>query len=309
MSVPTYLIAGATGFIGRRLTPALLAEGARVRALVRDADRGRALLGPSVGLHRADLLRDPDLDAAMEGVDCAYFLVHMLGAGPRYVVEERVAAEAFATAARTAGVGRVVYLGGLGADRGGSPHLDSRHASAEALREHGPPLTYIRAAMIVGNGSASYELLRAIATSFPVLPEPEWLRRRTQPIGIRDVIAYLREAPRIAEASGREVQIGGPDALEHLDVIATWCREAGRRPPRRLPMPGTIASPDLVAAAAAAVSPENPELAAELSLGLAGDTVVTDPSGAAPFPIRPESLTVAIQRALAEEEREAGRRG
>ena len=303
---PLYLVACATGVIGRRLVAALLDDGARVRALVRDASRGRAILGSGAELVEGDLSGEIDLSAAMEGVDVAYFLVHMIGDGPGYGDRERAAAARFARAASAAGVGRMVYLGGLGADSGASPHLDSRHATAEVLRELGPPLTYFRAAMVIGPGSESYELLRSIAGKLPALPEPDWLRSRTQPIGIRDVVAYLREAPNVEASAGRDVQIGGPDVLRHLDVIAAFSRENGRSPALRVPLPGGIASPGVVAAGAAAVTSGTRAVAGELALGLGGDTSVSDPSGAALFPVKPEPLNVAIQRALAEEERADG---
>ncbi|MFN8150840.1 MAG: NAD(P)H-binding protein [Solirubrobacterales bacterium] len=302
---PVYLIAGATGVIGSRLARALVADGAEVRALVRDPERGRAILGPEVELFTADLLADPDLGPAMDGVDLAYFLVHMMGGGGAYAEEERAAAEAFAAAASEAGVGRIVYLGGLGADEGGSPHLDSRHHTAEALRRLGPPLTYFRAAMIISPGSESYELLRSIATRLPALPRTGWLTARTQPIGIRDVVAYLRAAPLVPASAGREIQIGGADVLPHLEVIARFARETGHSPPRLVPLPDGVASPGMVAAGAAGVTSGNAEVAHELALGLSGDTKVEDPSGAALFDVRPEPLNVAIQRALAEEERAA----
>ncbi|MEO7197194.1 MAG: hypothetical protein ABIZ50_01840, partial [Solirubrobacterales bacterium] len=148
-----------------------------------------------------------------------------------------------------------------------------------------------------------YELLRSIAGRLPALPQTDWLTSSTQPIGIRDVVAYLREAPRVAESAGREIQIGGPDVMPHLDVIAQFSRETGRRPPLRISLPGAVASPGVVAAGAASVTSGTPGVAAELALGLQGDTTVTDPSGAKLFAIDPEPLNVAIQRALAEEER------
>lgn len=303
---PVYLIAGATGVIGRRLTRALLADGAEVRAIVRNRARARELLGPDVELFVADLTEDPDLGPAMAGVELAYFLVHMLAADGSFAEAECAAAAAFATASTAAGVGRIVYLGGLGVDRGGSPHLDSRHRTAELLRELGPPLTYFRAAMIVGPGSESYELLRSIAERLPLLPRTDRLRSRTQPIGIRDVVAYLRAAPRLPASAGREIEIGGPDVLPHIEVIARFARETGRRPARLLPLPDGIASPGMVAAGAASVTAGNPRVAHELALGLGGDTKVEDPSGAALFDVRPEPLNVAIQRALEEEERVGG---
>ena len=300
---PTYLIAGATGVIGRKLARALRADGAAVRALVRDPVRGREILGPEVELVVADLSTEDDLSEAMSGVELAYFLVHMMGSGNGYADAESAAAERFALAASRAAVGRVVYLGGLGADHGASPHLDSRHHTAEILRELGPPLTYFRAAMIVGSGSESYELLRSIAGRLPVLPRTDWLCSVTQPIGIRDVIAYLRAAPLVAASAGREIQIGGPDVLPHLEVITRFSRETGRRPAVLVPLPAGVASPGVVAAGAAGVTDGTPEVASELALGLRGDTNVKDPTGAELFDVRPEPLNVAIQRALAEEER------
>lgn len=301
---PTYLIAGATGVIGRRLTRALLEDGANVRALVRDEARAREILGPDVELFIGDLMDEPDLGPAMEGVELAYFLVHMMGTDSFYAESERTAAETFAAAASEAGIERIVYLGGLGADDA-SPHLDSRHRTAEALSDLGPPLTYFRAAMIVGPGSESYELLSAIASKLPALPRTGWLTSRTQPIGLRDVISYLRAAPTVAASVGREIQIGGANVLPHLDVIAQFSRETGHRPAPQVPMPEGIASPGLVAAGAASVTSGNPLIAHELALGLIGDTKVEDPSGAALFDVNPEPLNVAIQRALAEEERAA----
>jgi uncharacterized protein YbjT (DUF2867 family) len=303
---PTYLVAGATGAIGRRLVRALLADGVAVRAVVRDPVRALSILGPDVELHEADLAADPDLTAPMAGVDVAYFLVHMLGGGPGFAAREEAAAACFAAAAADAGVARLIYLGGLGPDVGGSPHLDSRHRTAEALRRLGPPLTYFRAAMIIAPRSASYELLRSIAGKLRALPEPDWLRSNTQPIGIRDVVAYLKDAPHVPEAAGREIQIGGPEVMQHLDVIARFAQETGRRPALRVPLPDGIASPGVVAAGAASITSGSPAVAAELSLGLRDDTSVSDPSGARLFDIRPEPLNVAIQRALAEAEGDDG---
>jgi uncharacterized protein YbjT (DUF2867 family) len=299
---PTYAVAGATGFIGRRLVPALLEDGARVRCLVRDRERAQLVLPPEVELFEADLETDADLSAALDGVELAYFLVHMMGRTGDYAEREREAAIRFGRAATAAGVGRLVYLGGLGLEEGGSAHLDSRHAAAGALEEHGPPLTYFRAAMIVGPGSESYELLRAIVDRLPAVPAPGWMERETQPIGIRDVIAYLRAAPDVPASAGREIQIGGADVLSHLEVIDLLAREAGERPPRRVTMSSRIADPGFVAAGAAMVTTGTPEVASELSHGLIDDTVVSDPSGAELFPVRPDPLSVVFQRCFEEEE-------
>ena len=299
------LIAGATGFVGRRLAPALIGDGLDVRCLVRDAasDGASGLRRAGCEIAEADLSREGDLAAAMEGVDVAYFLVHMMGREADYAAAERSAAARFARAAKEAGVDQIVYLGGLGDDPT-SPHLLSREETARALADHGPPLTYFRAGMIVGAGSESYVLVRDIARRLPALPDPGWMRTRTQPIGIRDVIAYLRRVPFVEAAKGREVQIGGPDVVTPFEIVEQAARASGRTPPLRLP--GTGATPGAVAAAVGTVTTGDRAVAAELTHGLSSDTTVSDPSGAALFEdVRPEPLDVILQRALEEDERQA----
>jgi uncharacterized protein YbjT (DUF2867 family) len=318
------LIAGATGFVGRALTSELLEDGMEVRCLVRSRESQAALELASEGceLVQGDLTAGDGLVDAMRGVDVAYLLVHMMGRVEDWADQERAAARRFGEAASAAGIGRVIYLGGLGEEKdphrdhgepGLSEHLQSRHDVALALEESGPPLTYFRAAMIVGAGSESYELLRSIAVRLRALPTPEWLYSRTQPIGIRDVVAYLRDAPEVPESEGREVQIGGPDVLTHLDVVDAMARELGRKPPRRLAKTKALdavldaaASPGAVAAAAAAVTTGSEEVAHAIALGLPGDTVVTDPSGMELFAVRPEPLSIALHRAMEDEEAEEG---
>jgi len=298
-------IAGATGFVGSHLHAALLADGADVVAIARDAARAERLLaGGEVA--EASIDSEAELESALAGCSHAYFLVHLMaGENEGYAERERVAAEHFGRAATRAGVERVSYLGGLG---GHSPHLASRAGAADALAGTGPPLTYFRAAMIVGPGSASYELLRSIVSRLPVAPAPAWLDNRTQPIGIRDMTAYLRRSPETAGAAGREVQLGGPDVLTHREVIDLLAEQMGVGGPRWLPVTNRIAKAEVMAAGAATVTRGDPSVAAELALGLQEETVVTDPSGAALFDVRPEPIGTVFQRCLTEEERleEAG---
>ena len=296
------LIAGATGFVGRRLAPALLADGYDVRCLARDpySEAARELSEIGCEVVPADLA-DPDgAGDAMAAVDVAYYLVHLIGTGADYGQREVEIAGRFARAASKAGVGQTIYLGGLG-DDDASPHLRSRHETALALREHGPPLTYFRAAMIVGAGSESYVLVRDIAIRLPAVPDKKWMRRRTQPIGIREAVRYLSRAPAVAAARGREIQIGGPEALTPLEVVDRVALALGRRPPAKLRVPG--ATPGAVAAGAEAVTRGTGAVASELALGLSCDTVVTDPSGMELFDIASEPLDVSLQRAIEEEER------
>jgi uncharacterized protein YbjT (DUF2867 family) len=231
----------------------------------------------------------------------------MMGRENDYAAAETQAAQRFAEAARRAGVDQIVYLGGLGDDPT-SLHLLSREQTAHALADHGPPLTYVRAGMIVGAGSESYVLVRDIARRLPLLPDPGWMRTRTQPIGIRDVIAYLRRVPFVDAAKGREIQIGGPDVLTPFEIVERAARASGHAPPRRLP--GTGATPGVVAAAVGTVTTGDRSIAAELTHGLSSDTVVTDPSGAALFEdVRPEPLDLILQRALEEDDRQKERAG
>jgi uncharacterized protein YbjT (DUF2867 family) len=303
------LVAGATGFVGRRLAPALLDDEFTVRCVVRDRAEARELRDLGCELIEDDLAVPGGLERAFEEVDVAYFLVHMMGRMPDYAEREHTAAGEFASLAREAGVGRLIYLGGLGEEEAESEHLESRRETARVLEAEGPPLTYFRAAMIIGPGSESYELLRGIVGKLLALPAPTWLETESQPIGVRDVVNYLRQAPLVEESEGREIQIGGPQVLSHLQVVDEMARQLGRTPPRKLKMSEDIATPEAIAAAAAAVTPRSPEGAAAISMGLPERTVVTDPSGAALFEIEPEQLSVAIHRAIEEDEEERERKG
>ena len=299
------LVAGGTGFIGRRLVPAVVSDGHDVRCLVRDPERPRGLPGGRCEVVAGDLSRDdPSLAAAVQGIDVAYYLVHMM-TEPGYAEPELAAARRFARAAARARVDRVIYLGGLGNDHHASPHLRSRHATAQTLAAEGPPLTYFRAAMVIGARSESFLLLRAIAERLPLVPANEWLRHRSQPIGIREVIRYLRMAPSVEASRGREVQIGGPQVYTHLELVDLMARELGHRSKRKLRVFG--ATPGAISAGAAIVTRGDQRVAAELTRSLVVDTVVTDPSGSEPFHIDPEPTPVALQRALEESERERER--
>jgi uncharacterized protein YbjT (DUF2867 family) len=295
------LVAGATGFIGRELVPALLEDGHEVVSLARNPERAADLKAAGSRVAKVDLMRRTGLRRAMQDVDVAYFLVHMMS-GADYAESESAAAKRFAEAATEAGVERVIYLGGLG-DPEASPHLLSRHRTAEVLRELGPPLTYFRSSMVIGSDSESFRLLRAITERTPAVPDKDWIRHRTQPIGLRDVIRYLTLAPSIAASAGREIQIGAPEALTHLDLIDLMARELGRRPRRRWRVFG--ARPGAVAAAAAIVTKGSGAVASELTLSLATDSVVTDPAPAREFPFTPEPIHVAIQRAIEDDEAKA----
>ncbi len=292
------MIAGATGFVGGRLTAALAGAGP-VRCLVRDRARAAPLERLGVELRVGDVTDAASLAGVGEGVDIAYYLVHAMAGGAGFAERERVAAGNFARMARREGVTRVVYLGGLGHETE-SEHLRSRHETARVLAVEGPPLTYFRAAMVVGAGSESFRTLRYLVSRLPVMVAPSWLRTPTQPIGIDATIEYLRRAPAVPESSGREVQIGGPDILSYSDMLDRMALALGKSPPRKLPVP--LITPWISALWRGFVTPVDTQVARPLVEGLKTATVVTDPSGAEPFGIDPEPFDEALRRALAEEE-------
>ncbi|HET8754503.1 MAG TPA: NAD(P)H-binding protein [Solirubrobacteraceae bacterium] len=283
---------GATGFVGRRLADALAADGVAVRCLVRNRARAGHLRHE---LHEGDALDEASLRGAGRGVSVAYYLIHAMGRGgdPEFAARERRAARNFARMARAEGVDRVVYLGGLGEPR--SRHLRSRHETALALAAEGPPLTYFRAAMVVGARSESFLTLYHLVRRLPVMVAPAWLRTLSQPIGIDDVVAYLSAAPR--EEPG-EVQIGGPEVLSYGAMLDTVAGELGRREPVRIPVP--LLTPKLSSLWIGLVTPVDAGVARPLIEGLSTETVVTEPVAARRFGVEPQPFAATVQAALRE---------
>lgn len=295
------LVTGATGFVGGRLARRLAADGVDVRCLVRDAGRAADLRRDGLELHVGDVLDPPTLRGAGEGAEVAYYLIHGMGRGgdAEFEARERASAAAFAEMARDEGVERVVYLGGLG-DRPKSAHLRSRHETALVLAEHGPPLTYVRAGMVVGAGSESYRTLRYLVQRLPAMIAPAWLQNDTQPIGIDDTLAYLAAAPHVAESTGREIQIGGPDVVTYGEMLDRMADVLGVRRRPRVPVP--FITPWLSSLWIGLVTPVDAGVARPLVEGLATPTVVSDPSGAALFDITPIGFDEALRRAVADDD-------
>ncbi len=295
------LVTGATGFVGGRLAQRLAAEGIEVRCLVRDRRRARHLADAGHELHEGDVTRPHTLRGAGAGADVAYYLVHGMGRGSSEDFEEgeRRAARAFGEMAAQEGVGRVVYLGGLGDDPG-SKHLRSRHQTALTLRESGPPLTYFRAAMVVGAGSESYRTLRYLVERLPAMIAPRWLKTNTQPVAIGDVLDYLAAAPRVEASAGREIQIGGPDVLSYGEMLDRMADALGRYRRPKVPVP--LLTPWLSSLWIGLITPVDAGVARPLVEGLSTETVVTDPSGMALFDVDPTPFEDALQAAIAEDE-------
>jgi uncharacterized protein YbjT (DUF2867 family) len=296
------LVTGATGYVGGRLVRPLLSRGYRVRCLVRRPEQARARLPSAVEIAGGDLLDDATIAPALAGVDTAFYLVHALGSGGDLWREETQAATNFARAAEHTGVRRIVYLGALGEAARLSPHLATRQAVGRILRDSGAETIELRASIIVGSGSLSFEMIRALVERLPVMVTPRWVQRRAQPIGIEDVIAYLVSAVDVDVAAGDDgpIEIGGSDQASYLDLLREYARQRGlRRAMIRVP----LLSPGLSGLWLGLVTPLHAGVGRQLLEGVRNDTVVTSDRAHTLFPaIRPRGFREAIRRALANED-------
>ena len=228
-SAPRALVLGGTGYIGGRLVPRLREAGYRVRVLARDADRLAAFpWGDQVEVVTG-AAQDPEaMREAAEDVDVLYYLVHSMAAGPGFDRTDLQAAQTVAAAAATASIGRIVYLGGLHPAGGDlSPHLRSRVAVGEEFLHSGVPTLVLQAGVVIGSGSASFEMVRHLTEVLPYMPAPRWVRNRIQPIAVRDVLHYLLGAARVDADVNRAVDIGGPDVLRYGQMMNGYAAEAG----------------------------------------------------------------------------------
>ncbi|HSR31620.1 MAG TPA: NAD(P)H-binding protein, partial [Anaerolineae bacterium] len=293
------LVTGATGYIGGRLVPRLLEAGYRVRCLVRDADRlqGRPWTD-RVEVVEGDALRPETLPAAMEGVWATYYLIHSLTDTKEYRERDVVVARNFGQSAKDAGVERIIYLGGLGdPETQLSVHLSSRQETGAALREAGVPVTEFRAAVIVGSGSLSFEMIRYLTERLPVMICPRWVYTRIQPIAIRDVMSYMVGALEVPESAGRIIEIGGADVQTYGDMMKGYARVRGLR---RLLIPVPVLTPHLSAHWVHWVTPVPSGIVYPLIEGMRNEVVVRDDTARRLFPeIQPVGYDTAVRRALA----------
>ncbi len=295
------LVTGASGYIGGRLLSALSARGERIRAMARRPEELRSRVTPDVEVVVGDVLDASSLASAMEGVDTAYYLIHAMASPHDFEREERAGAENFARAARDAGIRRIVFLGGLGADDL-SPHLASRQNVGRILRDSGVPTIEFRASIILGSGSLSFELVRSLVERLPLLIVPRWASQLTQPISIEDLIAYLVGAADVELESSQVVEIGGPDRVSYLDLMREYAKQ--RSLPRRF-VPVPVLTPWLSSRWLGLVTPVYARVGRKLIDSLRSETVVSSPVATTLFPgIHPRGMHESMARALANENRE-----
>jgi uncharacterized protein YbjT (DUF2867 family) len=297
---PLVLVTGATGYVGGKLVPRLLDAGYRVRVLVRDPMRLRGHpWRDRVEVVRGDTLSPVTLPAALFGATAAYYLIHSLASGPDYYRLDATGARNFGAAAREAGVGRIIYLGGLGdpEDRL-SRHLRSRQRVGELLRASGVPVTEFRAAIIIGAGSVSFRLMRYLADRLPIMLAPRWVYTRIQPISIQDVLSYLVKALEVPESAGKTIEIGGATILTYRSMMMRYA-QLQRRSILVIPVPAL--TPRLSSYWVGLITPIPPDVARPLILGLRNEVVVRDNLSSELFPeIKPMGYMDALRLALEE---------
>ncbi|HEY7482467.1 MAG TPA: DUF2867 domain-containing protein [Gemmatimonadales bacterium] len=293
------LLTGASGYVGGRLRRALEADGRSLRCMARRPEYLRSKVAAGTEVVAGDVSDPGSLPRALAGVDTAYYLIHSMASSRDYAARDRAGAEAFAAAARAAGTRRIIYLGGLGQGDGLSRHLASRQEVGRVLRQCGIPTIEFRASIVIGSGSLSFELIRALVERLPAMITPSWVDTPTQPIGIEDLVAYLVAALDLPLSESAVYEIGGPDRVSYGDLM----REYGRlRGLERIMVPVPLLTPRLSGLWLALVSPVHARVGRELIDGVRNETVVRDDRALRDFSIRPRGIREMLARALVNED-------
>lgn len=290
------LVTGASGYVGGRLVAVLIERGYRVRCLVRTP--AKVLSAPwreSVEIVQGDV--GDDLSEAMAGVDAAFYLVHSIGSSAEWAEHDRAVAENFRRAAEVAGLRRIIYLGGLGDHSAGtlSEHLASRQEVGAELAKGSVPVAELRAAVVIGSGSASFEMLRYLVEVLPAMVTPRWVDTKCQPVAVRDVLHFLAESL-TADVTGRVLDVGGPEVMTYRQMMAQYAEVAGLR--RRIVVPVPFLTPGLSSRWIGLVTPIPPLLARPLIQSLVNDVIVTGDAAADAMPIEQLSYREAVELAL-----------
>lgn len=295
------LLTGATGYVGGRLLSALESTGRPVRCMARNTEGLVSRLSTDADVVSADVFEPETLVRALADVDTAYYLIHSMGSDQDFEERDRTAAQNFASAAREYGVRRIIYLGGLGHGDDLSEHLRSRQEVGRILRESGVPTIEFRASIVIGSGSLSFEMIRALVERLPVMVTPKWVRIQAQPIAIEDLIAYLVEA---LDAGGEEscvYEIGGADAVSYGQIMQEYARQRGLN---RFMVPVPVLTPHLSSLWLGLVTPVYARIGRKLISGLRNSTIVEDDRARRAFRVVPGGIAEAISRALVNEDRE-----
>jgi len=296
------LLTGATGYVGGRLLLALESRGERVRCLARRPEALAQKVAPTTEVVAGDVLDRSSLDAALHGVETAFYLVHSMGSKGSFEQKDRRAAESFGAAARQAGVRRIIYLGGLGrGDEELSSHLRSRQEVGEVLRRCGVPVIELRASIVIGSGSLSFEMIRALVERLPVMVTPRWVKVPAQPIAIDDLLGYLVAALDLPTSESRVFEIGGADRMSYAEIMRVYARQRGKRL-WMLPVP--VLTPYLSSLWLGLVTPLYARVGRKLIESIVHPTVVQDDVALRTFAVRPVGVEEAVRRTLAGEERE-----
>lgn len=296
---PLVLLTGATGYIGSHLLLRLQQRNVRVRCLARKPDNLRTKVAEWTEIVKGDVLNRASLDAALAGVTTAYYLVHLMASSVEFEKQDREAAENFGAAAKEAGVQRIIFMGGLGEETDAklSSHLLSRHEVGRILADSGVETIEFRASVVIGNGSLSYNLIRSLTDRLPVMICPRWLATPTQPIAVKDVLAYLLAALDLAPGESQVFEIGGSDVVTYGQLIQEYARQRGLR---RWLISVPFLTPYLSGLWLALVTPATYEVGRHLIEGLKNPTVVRDKKALQVFNIHPVGIKEAMRQALEE---------
>jgi uncharacterized protein YbjT (DUF2867 family) len=299
MTKPRILLTGASGYVGGRLRRRFEQRGVPLRCLARKPLYLETRVAETTEVVAGDILDRDSLKPSLNGIDVAYYLVHAMGAAGDFEERDRQGAENFASVARSAGLRKIIYLGGLGRGPNLSAHLRSRQTVGDILRSSGVPTIELRASIIIGSGSLSFEMIRSLVERLPIMITPRWVRIASQPIAIDDVLDYLEEAADSRFHQSEIYEIGGPDQVSYSDVMRVYARQKGLR---RLILPVPMLTLRLSSLWLGLVTPIYARIGRKLVDSVRNETVVSDERALRDFSVRPRGIDEAIRRALTNED-------
>lgn len=296
------LITGATGYVGSRLLSLLQDKNYDIRCMARKPEYLKSKVSDKIEVVRGDVLEQDSLDNALSDIDTAFYFIHSMGATSSFEEKDREGAKNFAAAAEKAGIRRIIYLGGLGSsDKKLSPHLRSRHETGDILRRGKVQVIELRASVVIGAGSLSFEIIRALVEKLPVMTTPKWVYVDTQPIAVSDLLLYLEASIELDIKGNKIFEVGCKDVVTYGDLMQEYARQRGLK---RYILPVPVLSPWLSSLWLGLITPVYARVGRKLIDSLKNPTIITDSSSGEYFDINPSTVTDAIRKALEEEERQ-----